>query len=213
MSDHLLDQIRLSFSSAQIAEASHPDADTLTAFRERKLSSCLRNTIAEHLCVCAACREVLAFSSSSSLTVRFAGRQWRRIAAAAVLAVGFASSLSRTEDGVPRVVIEGPVRGPATARYAVDRSPNVSYASAELLAPAINGPTYVWRVRKKGPSAVLEASPDGGRNWRTAELNERFEPKAVGFKGSDVWVTGATGMLLSRDSGRHWLHLQPLQKR
>jgi hypothetical protein len=216
MNDNLLHHLRSRISATQtFADGGHPDADTLTAFGERKLSSSSRDMVAAHVSACPACREILSLSSSGiateSLGVRY---PWRRVVAAAVLAIAFASSLSRTEDAlVLRVLSTQVARDAAVTSYTSDGGPKLSYAAAELRVLAIQQGSYLWRVRRTGNSAVLEASSDGGRIWHAAEIKQPFEPRAVGFEGSDVWVTGTPGMLLSRDSGRHWLHLQSIRKR
>src|SRR5690349_16556611 len=58
----------------------HPDADTLTAFAERSISSSQREVVLEHLAHCGECREVVALALPSTeptqVIVRPAPKAW-----------------------------------------------------------------------------------------------------------------------------------------
>ena len=197
-------QLRSGLARTQVGTDVHPNADTLSAFRERRLSPSTRDDVATHLAACEACRELLALSAAERPAAK---RPWKpilvRAAAAAVLIVVFAGSMSRLD-------VQNTIRifSLTTSRpeYAVaNRSPLLSYASAELRTPAI---PLLWRVRKKGASPALEASLDEGKTWKAVQLGSSFQPKEVRFKGTDVWVEGRAGdTLVSRDSGQRWVHL------
>ena len=48
------------------ADRAHPDADLLTAFAERALSTKERESVLEHLAVCGNCREALALANPAA---------------------------------------------------------------------------------------------------------------------------------------------------
>jgi hypothetical protein len=212
MNENLRRQLGSCLSQVQIAVGDHPDADTLTSFQERKLTPSSRASVAEHLSICPTCREVLALSASSNPVRTVFGRlNIVRLAAAAALILVFAVSASRIDDQVAATILSARAR---QFQLLMDRRPMLSYILAESNASIASDQALVWRVRNRGSSAVVETSADAGRTWRPANLNQSFEPKAVGFKGSDVWVSGASGaVLVSRDAGRHWVRIEPLQTR
>jgi hypothetical protein len=86
--------------AAKPLDASHPDANVLTAFAERCLPQADRASVLEHLAVCAECREVLALGLPSSETAqplleasRSRNRTWPRFRWAVVSAGALAVAL------------------------------------------------------------------------------------------------------------------------
>lgn len=216
--DRLERQIAAGLSVRQgAAGEEHPGAEILAAFSERRLDVATRESVAGHLAGCEVCREVLWLSAPG--VENTAGRKaggGRRLAvcaaAAAGLALVFAGSISRTDDGVMAhgFAMHWALAATSVAKEQVNASSlSVAYASEEL---GFGAERYRWRVRKTGAGGVLEASGDAGKTWKPAKIEQRFEPEAVGFRGSDVWVKGRSGeTLLSRDLGRHWVHRPAVQ--
>jgi hypothetical protein len=219
MNDRLQSALAVRLAKAQTrAAGEHPDVDRLAAFRERRMSSVSRENLASHLAGCAECREILSAvaQASGERPVLLSGHRSRLIClgSAAALAVLFAATSSRIDDGTAMRALAELQRASQTATQSARGKfigPKVAYASADVKPSAA---AIEWRIRQTDERRTLEFSPDGGKNWRPATLNGPFEPAAVGFSGMDVWVKSRSGdMLLSRDAGVHWTPLKPVQRR
>jgi hypothetical protein len=199
MTDELQTRLTARLRAAQTS-GDHPDPETLTAFRERKLDARPRNAVMDHLSHCVACRDVLSFSSES-----FSNRHHRftgYLAAAAAVIVFFAGAATSTRDGGV-VHLSLPQLATRLQSFPNAVAPKISYAMAGVELPA--GPNK-WRIR----NSALESSVDMGKTWRRAKLDRRFNAQEVRYDGSDVWVRSQSGeLLLSRDGGLHWTFLNP----
>lgn len=198
MSEPCRSQLIARLRSAQTA-GDHPDAETLTAFGERTLSSQARRTVTDHLAGCAECRELVSLCAiepaRTSRPVPFAS-----LAAAAAIVLMLAGTTSIVDNGI--VSMKNQVR-----LLQAPQAPRVSYAEAELKQP---GAGIAWRVR----GSIVESSLDFGKNWRRAKFDRPFEAETVQYSGADVLVRSRAGELaLSSDSGLHWTFLKTAKGR
>ncbi len=201
MTDRFERQLASRLAATEVAPSDrHPGADCLVSFGEGRLDSSSRETVALHLAECSSCRAVLFFAAQHR-SARIRNNSIRSvgfIAAAAALALLFAGTTSQMED---EVMLRRLSTVPAQPEY----SPAVAYA---VSVPGSSQGKFRWRLRQAGVSKKVEMSIDAGKTWKPARIDQPFDPVSIGFQGADVWVRGRSGdMLLSRDLGRKWVHV------
>lgn len=202
MSDELQTRLIWRLKASQ-TPGEHPDAETLTALRERKLKARGRDTVMDHLSRCAACRDSLLLCAEDVPNRR---QLFVAALAAAAVIVFFAGAATSKKDA-------GLIY-PNSSKFAKhvrlvpgDLAPKISYAVATLEQPAARSQ---WRIR----NSALESSVDKGKTWQRAKLDRSFNAQEVRYDGSDVWVRSQSGeLMLSRDGGLHWTFLNPVKGR
>lgn len=120
----------------------HPDADTLTAYTEKLLSSEERRRVLEHIAACANCRDIVALSlpelpeslPAAAVATRRRGWRWKP-------ALGLAASLA-TLATVTTLVLELP-RKPATFDSARQSAAPATTAEADKTTPPSAQPEAV----------------------------------------------------------------------
>ena len=169
---------------AQPPASTHPDADVLAAFAERRLSGTERRQALAHLSLCAACREIVALASQEQTLDavasherarrRFAIWRWVLVGALAVLAVS-ATVLLRIEKPEPAVVAQqvSPPAAPSSATVATEPE---ARASADTLVAKPER----RQSKTNAESKTLNGSPSQHQAEAADALSAREAPAVTG---------------------------------
>lgn len=138
------------------AEASHPDADTLTAYVEQLLPAFERAQILEHVAACSHCREVVALAmclpepdgldTAGAVVIAPASPRRRFLSWSWNPRLGFAASFAILAV-VASVVLIRPKKGPAP----------VEQAKSDIVAPASVPPASVAQATEAHPPALADS--------------------------------------------------------
>ncbi len=172
------------------APSTHPDADTLTAYRERLLRADERNSVLHHLAACSRCREIVMLSlpeaevaAKAPVTVP-AARRWRALftpglglaasAVAAAVVIGVVLELPRksvTHVQNANQIQDKQIQNAPAATEAIQPTPllvappalanNSSASSAARLEP---------KVATRPPTNLALATPSAARASETVEV-------------------------------------------
>jgi hypothetical protein len=196
-------------------DASHPDADLLTAFAEQALPERERGAVLSHLADCASCRDIVILAQPpgvegslviSSKPSRFGrsfpswGLGWGVLAASAALVVGFAMLHQRqpgdagllaknqmAEPGIEKKRMEPPSADTAVAG---DREGGTSKV-AEKPAPAAPGAEFERRRESDAPVVIAQKE----QKQSALALNAKASPAAVTALPAPSTANGNAGFL------------------
>ena len=217
--DKLSQLVASRLASKQKRETDHPDSNSLAAFAEGSLSSFERTAMLAHLATCPHCREVLAYSStSSSSKPQNSWQLWGRwIAATAALFV-VTTALWHWAPAPKHSTPPSPEH-PSPSTTSKPKSP---VTGRQFRPDLISSPIFqprptigrsfgdeaesLWQLgNASGQPGTLRKSTDGGSTWQSVFIDAQAHLDALSVNGSEIWVGGSNGALFhSPDEGLHW---------
>ena len=200
--------VRERLRAGRLESASHPDANLLSAFAENALSAGERAQVMEHVAVCTACREVLAFAMPEEEEAASASRTnalgFRRLAlswnAARWTALAATAAVLVTVVFLYRVQPRPEYRMASAPAASQRAASNAGKASEEKTTQPAAAPSVAEREKLAQPAEKKELARDQEPVTKTLADNFKNQLAAKSRSASSAELNGSLPKLADAES-------------